>query len=312
MRVFPDVAGFWPRLGAAAVDWLLIAAAGQMIALPFVAFWSRMGPNGRFVGIGIVLIYFGVLNSSWGNGQTLGKRWLKIAVRGQDNRPISLARSLVRISILAAPFLLYGWRLPALQAPLIMWLTAVLVFGLGTAIALTMVLNLEARQGIHDLICGTYVVDTTSTLVDEFPRSESYHAFIAGGVLAVAALACGLWYAPSSQLNAAAKDIQGLQQALQTDPRYFTAQADLIGQYGSTLGVNVWYRGQLNAAQERRLQLHLARLALDEVERVYQFEYMTVTIRSGYDLGIAAHYDISDETHWISVWSRLAAAEPAP
>lgn len=313
-RVWPQMADFTQRLGAAAVDWLLMLAVGQLIALPFTAFWSQYGPYGRFVGLAVVLTYFGVMNSSIGKGQTVGKRLLKIAVRGRDNRPIGLGRSLPRILILATPLFLYGWELPGLQAPEMSWLTGLLVFGLGAAIIYTVGLNVEARQGIHDMVCGTYVVDLASVPVDEFARSERYHWMVSVAMVGLAAIACQMWNTlpPPTEVKSALQDIQAFKAALQGDPRFFSAQVAATGQYASALEADVWSREARTEEQQRQLRLEIARLGMEDVPRIYQFDQFEINVRYAYDLGIAAGNAGSKEIHWIPVWRKLLGENPAP
>lgn len=306
-----QVANLWQRFGAAAVDWLLILVAGQAVARPLGAFWSQIGPYGRFVGIAIVFAYFGALNSRIGKGQTIGKRLAKIAVKGKNNEPIGLGRSVARIAILSAPLWILGWELPFLRAPEMSWLTGLLVVGLGAALAYSILANVEAKQGLHDFVCGTFVVDTTTMPVDEFPQTDRYHWYVCGGLMAVAAISFGAWNAIPTPVEVATplEDIRGLRQVLGADPRFFATKADITFMYVSTLYVEAWYPGVPSEAEQQQLRLELARMAMENVERVYQFEYISIKVRSGYDLGIAAGGVSSEEIHWPSVWRSLLRSD---
>ena len=114
---FPPIANFWRRIFALLLDYLIIGFAGFILSLPFAFLLFKIGPYGRLIGLFIILPYFGIMNSKICNGQTLGKRMLKIAVRNKNNRNISLQLSFARIAILLIPnifaniirYQIFGW-----------------------------------------------------------------------------------------------------------------------------------------------------------------------------------------------------------
>jgi uncharacterized RDD family membrane protein YckC len=171
----PPISGFWRRLFAWLIDMFLLGIAGHTIAIVFFSFLFRIGPHGRPLGLLVIIPYFGFMNSRIAGGQTVGNRWLSIAVRNQDNQPIELWRALLRISILALPFLFNRWAIPIFQKPMIAWFSSLIIFGLGGAIFYTMVFNRKARQGIHDLLVGTYVVHLPGKPIQAFPTTSRIH-----------------------------------------------------------------------------------------------------------------------------------------
>ncbi len=186
--VVPPVAGFWRRVAAFFIDGLILGIVGQIIGWSASSFWFNIGPNGSILGLIIVLLYFGILNSKLGNGQTVGKRLLKTAVRDKNNKPISLKRSLLRISILAFPALLNGWALPGLDTIILDLLFGIIVFGVGAAIVYTMIFNRGSRQGIHDLICKTYVVHLKAEGIEAFPVTARKHWIVSAVLVAISVI----------------------------------------------------------------------------------------------------------------------------
>ena len=92
---------------------MLLGIIGIVAGLIFYDSFVRLGGWGRLIGLGVVLPYFGVLNSRIGAGQTLGKRLLKVRVVGVGGAPLPVPRSLLRTTVLAVPWFLNGAPFPA-------------------------------------------------------------------------------------------------------------------------------------------------------------------------------------------------------
>lgn len=154
-----SIAGFWRRIAAALIDYLILGVLGVLLGLLFFERLAALGSPGRFIGAAIALVYFGVLNSQIGRGQSLGKRIVGIRVVDADGKAIGLARSLLREIVLLAPFTLNGIELghsdPLSSASYPAWL---IVFGGIISIAYLYLFNRQTRQSLHDLAVGTFVV----------------------------------------------------------------------------------------------------------------------------------------------------------
>jgi uncharacterized RDD family membrane protein YckC len=125
MPIF-DYAGFWKRLGAYIIDYFLISAA--TFALMFVS-WGLLSPLLLVTG----WLYFALMESS-SKQATLGKMALSIVVTDMDGKRISFGRATGRYfgKILSGIILLIGYIM----------------------IAFT-----EKKQGLHDMLANTLVVD---------------------------------------------------------------------------------------------------------------------------------------------------------
>jgi uncharacterized RDD family membrane protein YckC len=88
------ISGFWRRIGAFLIDSIVLGLAGLGLGLFLEEFFVEIGEWGRLVGFSIALVYFGVMNSTIANGQSLGKRALKLRVVNIESKPISLIRSI--------------------------------------------------------------------------------------------------------------------------------------------------------------------------------------------------------------------------
>ncbi|MBP7416202.1 MAG: RDD family protein [Pyrinomonadaceae bacterium] len=304
------IAGFWRRFAAWIVDSILLGIAGQIIGWTFSSFWFEVGPYGRFVGLFFILFYFGLMNSWLGNGQTLGKRFLGVAVRDDENRPISIERSMIRTTILALPFILNGWALPIFQNVVLMMLLSVIIFGLGGAIVYTMIFNRGARQGLHDLLCRTYVVYLGGDPLPAFPQSRKIHKTIAGVILAVSVVLMGIMGVASTFVTSESSFayLYKPYQTLLSDPRFFSASVFdntfYSGQAKSThtLRVNVWYKGVPNREEFARIINDVANVVLKDLENIDDFDLIEISITSGYDLGIASGSSTSGDRQSPEVW----------
>lgn len=160
-----QIAGFWRRLIAAMADGLILGVPAYFIGIQFFDDLAALGQNGRFIGAAVSLLYFGVLNSSIGNGQTLGKRLLGVRVVGASGETISLPRSLLRSLVLMLPYYLNGFDLTpfvgsddAQTMTLLGVFASFVVFGLGGAMVYLYIFNRRTRQSLHDLFVESFVV----------------------------------------------------------------------------------------------------------------------------------------------------------
>lgn len=175
----PWLAGFWMRFFALTIDLLIIGIFGFLLGLLLEDFFSSLGTWGRGIGYAIALIYFGILNSDLGNGQTLGKRLLKLKVVDQHNQSISVFRSLIRSSILFLPYFLNGFNPRELSInSSLTYILAVIIFGLGLNITYLYIFNRQTRQSLHDLVVQSYVVKTDRTPLDQLQHIWKTHYLV--------------------------------------------------------------------------------------------------------------------------------------
>jgi uncharacterized RDD family membrane protein YckC len=129
------IAAFWGRILALLIDTIILGVVGIIFGFLFFDQLAGLGVWGRLVGFSIALLYFGLLNSRVGKGQTVGKRIMKIKVVGRDGQFISVARSFLRYSVLGLPYFLNGAMIPPsiLMKPIGV-IVYLLIFGFGGAI----------------------------------------------------------------------------------------------------------------------------------------------------------------------------------
>lgn len=305
----PPIASLWCRWAASFVDVIILGVLGQILGLIFSSLLFQIGPLGRLIGLVFILPYYGLLNSKFGGGQTLGKRLLKIAVRSVDNQPIGLDRSLLRIFILELPILLNGWALPIFQNKFALLIQSIIVFGLGVVTFYTMVFNWKARQGIHDLICKTYVVHLPGKPIEHFPLTSRVHWIISGvlGGLVIVASIVMVILSPKIYAIPSIAASKSLYDILNADQRFLTASVGdrTVNSQMQTLNLKeqtynqqnksihfldiiVQYKGLIKNIDNEELFNDIARIALENHSEIDSFDNIRITIRSAYDIGIAS------------------------
>ena len=182
------IAGFWRRVGAAALDSAVLGGVGFVLGLCFVRQFMAWGSWGRLLGFAIALLYFVPLNSRLGGGQTIGKRAIKIRVTTAAGVPLGLGRSLGRALVLWSPFFLDGLPIPprALSQPVNAAVFWVAILGLGLSIVYLFVCNRRTRQSLHDLAVGSYVVRVGAEAAAK-PRIWPGHLAVVGLILLIVA-----------------------------------------------------------------------------------------------------------------------------
>jgi uncharacterized RDD family membrane protein YckC len=125
-------AGFWIRVLAYVIDAAILALVGGVLSElslhPREIDTASSAPSAL-----LSLVYFSLLWSGVGGGQTLGMRFVGLRVVGTDGRPISFGSALLR------------------------WLALVLSFAALFIGVIWVAFDMQ-KQGWHDKIAHTYVV----------------------------------------------------------------------------------------------------------------------------------------------------------
>lgn len=216
------IAGLWRRLAAYLIDGIILGVPALLLGLAVFRWVSSLGQAGRLIGFVVALIYFGLLNSRLGGGQTLGKRLLGIRVTDRAGKALSPMRSVLRFLVLAIPYFLNGlWfdvnaaSVGAMEYLLGAFLIFVVFGGIG-AIVYLFVFNRRTRQSLHDLAVGSFVVRGPPAAVPIGLSTPRLHLIVIGCWLTLALIApgVGIWVARDSSLTASLKPLGELQAAI--------------------------------------------------------------------------------------------------
>ena len=306
------IAGFWRRLAALFIDLLILGVPAMLFGFALFRWVESLGGSGRLIGFVAALLYFGLLNSHVGGGQTLGKQLLGIRVIRKDGETLSTKRSVLRFLVIAIPYFLNGLWLDvdtAAPGPLEYLLFAfliVVVFGGLGAIAYLFVFNRRTRQSLHDIAVGSFVVRNPTAAVPASLTTARLHLILVGCWLALvvpgfAILALHNYSPPpTNELQVAIKKQLGLRQ-VRLGTR--TLNTMIVGGGGSTksyLEVNAW-------SDERTDDLHalrqsIASIVLDRLPDLPDEQLLSVRVHRGFDLGIATWTSSSHEVHDAAAW----------
>lgn len=286
----PSPPGVWRRPLALALDYLVLFCVGFPIGLAFFDPLCRLGAWGRLIGLLIALLYFGILNSRFGGGQTLGKRALRIRVVDSSGLPLSVGRSMRRFLVIGVPYFANGLTLPTSRVPMsILFMLSFLIFGVGGAVIYLYLFNRATRRSLHDLLVGSSVVSVDSAGVPA-GRLWKGHIVILSVIIGVAGpSAAWLGWQLSARFGfpALLKTVAAIEES--RDVRSASVSTGKMwGPKGTSEYVKVT---ALLVARPQSLQDScdaIGAIVLRAMPGVMDKDVLTVTVAYGFDIGIAS------------------------
>lgn len=301
--------GFWRRILALILDGFILGLVGFVSGLFLFDFLAELGGRGRLLGFFVALVYFGLLNSTVGKGQTIGKRIMKIQVVNQVGNNISLSRSFLRYAILGAPFFLNGALIPpsVLMSP-IGHLIGFIIFGFGGAIIYLYIFNRRTRQTLHDLISGTFVVRVTPQQGELPPVSvwKPHVALVGIWFLVVIVFLVAL---PILAQKGPFPELLAVQKSIVSSGKVHTATVFVGKSWGTINGKKMettYFRS--NAILKRRpsdyeaAAKEIATIIIREYPHIMKKDILVVTVAYGYDIGIARAWRSYNVQHSPEEW----------
>lgn len=299
------VCGFWRRIGALLIDWIILAVPLEIVGWFNFDRLSRIGDWAAVAGIVVALAYFGVLGSSIGNGQTIGMRVFSIRVVAADGKPLALARSLLRYAVLWIPLALYGAAMPS-------GLSAMVNIALFFVIYLY-IFNRRTRQSLHDLAAGSFVINAPTAGQPIRQRMWKGQWAIASACVVVGIVVAAVFVpmlthvGPFPELLAVQRQV-----AASGDVNQVGVQATVNWANGQTshyLVVTAIWKGEPKDYDKAAAEL--ATIVLRADPGVMQRDLLQITIRSQFNLGLATGNLSRSFIHRPSEWQRLQSPTPA-
>ncbi len=315
-----SIAGFWYRFLSSVIDVIVLAVPLIILGFVFSSIAFSLGPWGRLIGYGIIVLYWGYFSSEYGAGQTVGKRLMKTVVVGGDGAFLSVGRSMLRALVLAPILMLNGWSLPIFQNPIPRILQSIVAFGGGLVLFYGLVFNKVTRQGAHDLVAGSYVIKAPPPLGGTAPRMPTLHKRVILGLLGFAVvisllgsgLAAGiaglLLKDPPANLGGIDSgewgEILELQETLSQSKECFSIDVQRTDHYQwgqseavKTLDITLWAKKPCRRNPEYcdNLVEDTARIVLDQYDGIDALSGMQITIVNRFDLGLA-HGNVTSST----------------
>jgi uncharacterized RDD family membrane protein YckC len=156
------LAGPWKRFCSCFLDSILLFCVVMALLLCRFGGPALSNSNMNVTRIGgwlVSIIYYVVLQSRIGGGQSLGQRPIKIRVVGRSGEPLSVGMSLLRYAVMPLAMMALGASLvllPHNEGNVAMMFGGIIF--LSVANPYLMLFNRNTGQAIYDVISGAYVV----------------------------------------------------------------------------------------------------------------------------------------------------------
>jgi uncharacterized RDD family membrane protein YckC len=286
-------AGFWRRLFAFLLDCLLLFIVGSAIGFVALDKLVELGSWGRALGFVIAMAYFGLMDSSLCNGQTVGARLATIKVVAKNGESLPLAASFLRTVIFTVPYFANGTITAGPDAIWAMVLLSIIV-GIGISIGYLFIFNRPTRQGLHDLAVGAYVVRADSTAPIDKRSMWRGHYFVIAAIM-VASASNPLYTATFEKKDPFREMLQVQRGLLEVPGVRFATLFDEINTLVNTgatthrLTVRVFLSRKV--VDKKVLANTLAKVILDTYPSVDHEDLIAISLSYGYDIGIASGWD---------------------
>lgn len=292
----PAFSGFWRRFAAWVLDVIALGLVGWVLGLVLAHALAAMGPWGRVFGFLVACLYFAVLDSHWGQGQSLGKRLMAIRVLSSSGQLLSPWQAGLRFVPVGLPWFSNGAAFaPSLLSSWLIYPLTAVILGLALSQLYLSVFNRPSRQLVHDVWLSTVVVPAGQ-------RQVVQAAALSRMTLSVCALLCvASGFAPWAiqrwaQLQGADMNaLAPVQDAVMAVPGVLHAQVGIGEGWTQTnhserrnwtyLSVKAGSRTP-DIQNPARLQA-MARAALQAYPAGQQRDVLSVRLCHGYDIGIA-------------------------
>ena len=309
-----NIAGFWRRLLAICIDFLLLGLIGLVLGVFFADYFSSLGGWGRIIGFVIAWPYFGVMNSRICSGQTFGKELLKVKVTMLNGTSLSISKSLLRALVFCLPIFLNGaaFSMEALHGWFV-YVLAILVFGFSISTVYLYVFNRRTRQSLHDLVVGSIVVKAAEPARKVSVVTWRGH-YVATAIILVAATTV-----PNFVWKLANKEpftsLLSLQKILASEPGVISVNISVGSSMYKNMNSavkNVNYLSTNVVISEKNSNFgamanHFAATMLEKYPESSAMDSVNITITHGYDIGIASEWNSSNFSFSPSKWRERIA-----
>ncbi|MFK7803374.1 MAG: RDD family protein [Anaerolineae bacterium] len=312
------IAGFWRRLFAFMIDGFIIGVPLITLGFVFSDIFYPLGPWGRIIGYGIVLIYFGYFNSDRSSEESWGKRILGLMVVDKSQNNLSIGKSFLRTLILVLILMLNGWAVPIFGNQVVAILVTVIVFGGSLTLLYGLIFNRTTRQPLHDLLVGSYVIRNRPGISIEIPDIPKIHKSITYGLLAAGLISPLLVFFAAqgvlSSLDVEDGDLEQLgviQQAIWEDENYFGVGVQrndringLTGDRSRSLDIEIWTGRVCSKPVSNCGQIidDAAEIAFQEFSNIEQLDGMRISVINRFDLGLATGQAVIGDAKTIDDW----------
>jgi len=299
-----NIAGFWRRVLAFALDTVIIGTPCGILGFVFRGYFSSAQRSGIWIGFIITFVYFAVLGSSLGGGQTLGHRITQIRVVDRSHQVISLSQSCCRYALLLLPLLLTPAVLPASSG---YWVKSGFDWILSSGVTILLylyVFNRRTRQSLHDLATDSFVVDAHPVREENFARIWPWHWAILAGI-GVTSVLVSIFFLNSFGAMKLFPELAAIQQAILDsgevqDVGVFTQKTWNNGVTTSRLSITVTWKGK--PPDTEKAASEIVAIALQADPSAMNRDFISVGFNEGFKIGFATfsthRFAVHSPAHW--------------
>lgn len=304
------IAGFWIRAAADIIDLAILWAFALALGLVLEPWFVKMGENGIWLGLLISMAYFVPTQSTFGNGQSLGKRILGIQVLDVNGQALTLTKSFLRYVIIAfvGYFGVFSGIVNLISGPTFYIFADSILEGAWfiAFVGCYLLLPLHPlKRGLHDLVANSIVVyrgqfNTAAIAKLDNPTKAKKAFAIIGAVFAVTVV-IGIWSFVTITKNSAVNSgpLQELQNNLESTGKLSAISVTdktSSNRSGTTRSiiVHAYVAGPLNQTRKDLKPLYdLAFQTIrNQIKDLSPYNNLRVGLRFGYNIGIRKRYTI--------------------
>jgi len=279
------------RLFSFIIDALLIGLVGYTSGFIFEKYYTLLGSYGNLIGFTITLIYFSLFDSKLFNGQTIGKKILKIKVVNQHNKAITVKRSVFRSLFYSLTVLLNGLSFPNYKYLPVIIFVGIILFSIYLVETYLFIFNKDTKQTLHDFLSKTYVVDQDSNNIIDVISNKNVFRFAIIIPIIISILVIGLnLIIRNTSVNEMVYLVDDLQNQL---PLWNTTINRSVTKYSGSSSNNESRYIQINCNKINKndnsedLSVKIAEIVLQSNFEFKDGESLIIVVNSGYDIGIA-------------------------
>lgn len=320
----PIYARFWIRVGAFIVDVLFLGIVGFVLGLFLKDIFVQLGSQALLVGFIIALVYFSLGNSVIFNGQTIGKKFLKVRVVDRGQEAISLPKSILRTLIYTVPYFFLNYGMNGLsEFSLFFVIKGIFFLSFLMVLPVHLILNSSTRQALQDLILKTYVVNTEAYPGQQLKRSKLSPLLYASLILLVLIGLLGLFRISNEDLIAKVESLKPVLSYIDklNDVRNSSASFNsmAIRKLGSdenvrssnSLALDIELNNNLLAGESPEdvpkldIVQNTIKIVLKEIPNATRLDFISVTLIYGYDIGIYKSFNSMTISNTVGDWKEI-------
>ena len=280
------------RFVAFILDMMLIGMIGYLSTFLFESFYMKLGNSGKLIGAVIVLIYFGIFDSKIGNGQSIGKKILKIQVVNKNSECISVSKSILRSLWLFTFILLNGFSLGNSKYIPIIIILGTILFSIVLLEIYFFIFNKKTKQSFHDLLADSFVILTDSKGEIEFKNNKKI--LYCSIIIPIFILSITICLNISTK-NTFLGDYLRIIDIIQEDiPVHQTTISKNVSIFKNSNGTSEQHYIILNTYKnnksddEKEIAVKIAKTVFDNGLTINENEIFSIVISSGFNIGIAS------------------------